>query len=182
MEIVVICSSHFNNPLESDLVPGVGTFVACLVLPLEWGILIGVGLNVIFILYHAARPKLTTELLTTQSGVEYLMITPDRCLIFPSVDYVRNLVNKQSIRQNVPVVIDASHVCRADFTTATVIDSLISDFNQRGQLLFFYNLKPSICSIFEHVSAAQFVVYYQEQQLDELLKERNYVQKRLETA
>ncbi|XP_065722018.2 sodium-independent sulfate anion transporter [Drosophila suzukii] len=167
---------------KSDLVPGVGTFVACLVLPLEWGILIGVGLNVIFILYHAARPKLTTELLTTQSGVEYSMITPDRCLIFPSVDYVRNLVNKQSIRQNVPVVIDASHVYGADFTTATVIDSLISDFNQRGQLLFFYNLKPSICSIFEQVSAAQFVVYYQEQQLDELLKERHYVQKRLETA
>ncbi|KAI8044708.1 sodium-independent sulfate anion transporter [Drosophila gunungcola] len=167
---------------KSDLVPGVGTFVACLVLPLEWGILIGVGLNVIFILYHAARPKLTTELLTTQSGVEYSMITPDRCLIFPSVDYVRNLVNKQSMRQNVPVVIDASHVYGADFTTAMVIDSLISDFNQRGQLLFFYNLKPSICSIFEQVSAAQFVVYYQEQQLDELLKERHYVQKRLETA
>lgn len=167
---------------ESDLVPGVGTFVACLVLPLEWGILIGVGLNVIFILYHAARPKLTTELLTTQAGVEYSMITPDRCLIFPSVDYVRNLVNKQSMRQNVPVVIDASHVYGADFTTATVIDSLISDFNQRGQLLFFYNLKPSICAIFEQVSAAQFVVYYQEQQLDDLLKERNYVQKRLETA
>ncbi|KAH8340585.1 hypothetical protein KR059_001670 [Drosophila kikkawai] len=167
---------------RSDLVPGVGTFVACLVLPLEWGILIGVGLNVIFILYHAARPKLTTELLTTQSGVEYSMITPDRCLIFPSVDYVRNLVNKQSMRQNLPVVIDASHVYGADFTTATVIDSLICDFKQRGQLLFFYNLKPSICAIFEQVSAAQFVVYYQEQQLDELLKERHYVQKRLETA
>ncbi|SPP80152.1 sodium-independent sulfate anion transporter [Drosophila guanche] len=167
---------------KSDLVPGVGTFVACLVLPLEWGILIGVGLNVIFILYHAARPKLSTELLTTQSGTDYMMITPDRCLIFPSVDYVRNLVNKQSMRQNVPVVIDASHVYGADFTTATVIDSLISDFNQRGQLLFFYNLKPSICAIFEQVSAAQFVVYYQEQQLDELLKERNYTQKRSETA
>ncbi|XP_001357876.3 sodium-independent sulfate anion transporter [Drosophila pseudoobscura] len=167
---------------KSDLVPGVGTFVACLVLPLEWGILIGVGLNVIFILYHAARPKLSTELLTTQSGMDYMMITPDRCLIFPSVDYVRNLVNKQSMRQNVPVVIDASHVYGADFTTATVIDSLISDFNQRGQLLFFYNLKPSICAIFEQVSAAQFVVYYQEQQLDDLLKERNYTQKRSETA
>ncbi|EDW83107.1 uncharacterized protein Dwil_GK22488 [Drosophila willistoni] len=168
---------------KSDLVPGVGTFVACLVLPLEWGILIGVALNVIFILYHAARPKLTTELLiTSHMGIEYMMITPDRCLIFPSVDYVRNLVNKQSMRQNVPVVIDASHVYGADFTTATVIDSLISDFNQRGQLLFFYNLKPSICAIFEQVSAAQFVVYYQEEQLDELLKERQYGQKRLETA
>ncbi|XP_030376002.1 sodium-independent sulfate anion transporter [Scaptodrosophila lebanonensis] len=167
---------------KSDLVPGIGTFFACLVLPLEWGILIGVGLNVIFILYHAARPKLSTELLSTQSGNEYLMITPDRCLIFPSVDYVRNLVNKHSMRQNVPVVIDASHVYGADFTAATVIESLLSDFNKREQLLFFYNLKPSICAIFEQVSATQFVVYYEEHQLDELLKKHHYEQKRLETA
>lgn len=46
---------------ESDLVPGFGTFVACLVLPLEIGILTGIGLNVLFILYHAARPKISIE-------------------------------------------------------------------------------------------------------------------------
>ncbi|XP_055902228.1 sodium-independent sulfate anion transporter [Eupeodes corollae] len=159
-----------------DLIPGLATFLACLALPLEVGILLGIGLNVIFILYHAARPKITTENLTTPGGIEYLMITPDRCLIFPSVDYVRNLVTKQSMRQNIPVVIDASHVYGADFTAATVIESLFNDFAGRGQLLFFYNLKPSVCSVFESLTPADFAVYYQEEQLDELLKERNYSQ------
>ncbi|XP_036324611.1 sodium-independent sulfate anion transporter [Rhagoletis pomonella] len=167
---------------KSDLVPGLGTFIACLVLPLEIGILIGVGLNVIFILYHAARPKITTEILTTQAGNEYLMITPDRCLIFPSVDYVRNLVTKHSMRQNVPVVIDASHIYGADFTAATVIESLLSDFAARSQLLFFYNLKPSICALFATLAPAEFIVYYQEEQLDQLLKDRNYEQKKTITV
>ncbi|KAL9893266.1 epidermal stripes and patches isoform 1-T4 [Glossina fuscipes fuscipes] len=159
---------------KTDLLPGLSTFVACLILPLEIGILVGVGINILFILYHAARPKISTEILSTSAGHEYLMITPDRCLMFPSVDYVRNLVTKQSLRSNVPVVvIDASHIFGADFTAAKVIESLLKDFAARRQLLFFYNLKPSICSIFESISAGEFVVYYQEQQLDELLKERN---------
>lgn len=174
--------SFFFLIIESDLVPGLVTFIACLVLPLEMGILIGVGLNVIFILYSAARPKLSTDILTTPGGTEYLMITPDRCIIFPSVDYVRNLVNKQSLRNNIPVVIDASHIYGADFTAATVIESLLKDFATRRQLIFFYNLKPSICALFESLSPTEFVVYYQEQQLDELLKERDYTQERLESV
>lgn len=46
-----------------DLVPGVGTFVLCLTLPIELGILTGVIVNIIFILYHAARPKFSVEML-----------------------------------------------------------------------------------------------------------------------
>lgn len=56
----------------------------------------------------------------TREGVEYLLLTPDRCLIFPSVDYVRNLVTKHSIKQAIPVVIDCSHIYGADFTAAKV--------------------------------------------------------------
>jgi len=46
---------------ELDLIPGMGTFIACLVLQLEIGILCGVGINILFILYHAARPKISVE-------------------------------------------------------------------------------------------------------------------------
>lgn len=56
---VLFC--FFVVPLESDLIPGVATFIACLFLPLEIGVLIGIGLNLISILYHAARPKLLIE-------------------------------------------------------------------------------------------------------------------------
>lgn len=49
---------------ESDLISGVATFIACLLLPLQYGILIGIGLNMVFILKHAARPKILIEKLT----------------------------------------------------------------------------------------------------------------------
>jgi len=50
-------------PTETDLIPGLGAFFACLVLPLQLGILVGIGINVVFILYQAARPKLRIETL-----------------------------------------------------------------------------------------------------------------------
>ena len=57
-----ICKySPYKIVSESDLIPGIGTFLACLVLQLELGILCGVGINILFILYHAARPKITIE-------------------------------------------------------------------------------------------------------------------------
>jgi solute carrier family 26 (sodium-independent sulfate anion transporter), member 11 len=46
---------------KTDLVPGLAAFVACLVLPLELGILVGIAINIIFILYHASRPKIHME-------------------------------------------------------------------------------------------------------------------------
>lgn len=57
---VLTSSSHVT---ELDLIPGIGTFVLCLTLPLEMGILTGVVVNIIFILYHAARPKFSVEML-----------------------------------------------------------------------------------------------------------------------
>lgn len=46
---------------KTDLIPGIAAFIACLVLPLEMGILVGIGINVVFILYHASRPKIHME-------------------------------------------------------------------------------------------------------------------------
>lgn len=143
-------------------------------MPLEIGILTGIAINMVFILYHTARPKITVERLVSPGGTEYLMITPDRCLIFPSVDYVRNLISKQAQRQRVPVVVDCSHVYGTDFTAATVVETVSRDFAAREQPLFFYNLKPSACTVFEALAPADFVVYYREEQIDELLLDRGY--------
>lgn len=100
------------------------------------------------------------------------MLTPDRCIIFPSVDYVRNLVTKHSIRRASPVVIDCSHIYGADYTAATVIEILTGDFAARDQPLIFYNLKPSVSSVFEGLSPKEFTVCYTEDELDVLLKSK----------
>ncbi|KAJ2939848.1 hypothetical protein O0L34_g18043 [Tuta absoluta] len=153
-----------------DLIPGLGTFVLCLTLPLELGILTGVIVNIIFILYHAARPKFSVEMLKSEGGVEYLIITPDRCLMFPSVDYVRRLVTKYAAGNQVPVVLECTHIYSADYTAAKSIEQLTADFHERRQPLYFYNVKPSVCSIFEAVAKPEhFVVFYEDEELDRLL-------------
>ncbi|XP_066159241.1 sodium-independent sulfate anion transporter-like isoform X1 [Euwallacea fornicatus] len=165
---------------KSDFFLAIVTFVSCLILPLEQGILVGIGINLIYILYHAARPKISVEKMMSREGTEYLLLTPDRCLIFPSTDYVRNLVTKHSIRQGIPVVIDCSHIYGADYTAATVIESLTSDFASRDQPLMFYNLKPSVSSVFEGLSPKDFVVFYDHEEVDQLLKNRSCIKKQMQ--
>lgn len=109
------------------------------------------------------------------------MLTPDRCLIFPSVDYVRRLVTKHSIRQGIPVVIDCSHIYGADYTAATVIEILTKDFATRNQLLLFYNLKPSVSSVFEGLAPTDFHVFYNESEIDELIKNNATLRKEYES-
>jgi len=156
--------------IEYHVVVPIWKTKTCLVLPLQYGILVGIGLNVLFILYHAARPKISIENQVTPEGVEYLLLTPDRCLIFPSVDYVRNLVTKNSIKQAIPVVIDCSHIYGADFTAAKVVECITQDFSIRKQPLFFYNLKRSVVAVFSGLQPKDFVVYYSEDELDNLIR------------
>lgn len=159
---------------KSDLIPGLGTFIACLVLPLEQGVFIGVAINLIFILHQAARPKINIERLKTKKGYEYLMLTPDRCLIFPSVDYVRRLVTKYSTTGKI-VVLDCSYIYGADYTAACVIQILTADFASRNQPLIFYNLKPSVSAVFEGLSPKDFIVVYNEDELENLVENKSFV-------
>jgi hypothetical protein len=72
-------------------------------------------------LAHLHNMHTRALVLQTREGTEYMMLTPDRCLIFPSVDYVRNLVTKHGTKQGMfPVVIDCSHIYGADYTAARV--------------------------------------------------------------
>lgn len=46
---------------KKDLIPTFATFVLCLVIGVELGIVIGVGINIIFLLYPSARPTIFIE-------------------------------------------------------------------------------------------------------------------------
>lgn len=67
MELDLLLFFFTSITTETDLIPGLAAFVACLVLPLQIGILVGIGINVLFILYHAARPKLRVETLVVSA-------------------------------------------------------------------------------------------------------------------
>lgn len=69
---------------------------------------------------------------------------------------MRALINKQGIKSQVPIVIDASHVYGADFTAAKVVETLLKDFDRRNQQILFFNLKPAVASVFEGVKIQVF--------------------------
>ena len=81
---------------EIDLIPAFATFLTCLFWSLEWGILVGAGIQVSLILYQAARPKVHVEhrILNGIQNSNYIYVTLDRSIIFPSVSYVRHQINK----------------------------------------------------------------------------------------
>ncbi|XP_065371266.1 sodium-independent sulfate anion transporter-like [Calliphora vicina] len=165
---------HVIKPMwrskRSDLIPGVVAFIACLVLPLEIGILIAIGVNLLFILYHSARPKVSLETIETTEGIRFLKLTPDRCLIFPSVEFVRNLILKSGAKTSLPVVVDCTYVYGADYTAAKVICSMIQDFKLRNQKIIFFNLKPSVVHIFEGLNCKLSLCYNVDCLMQELRK------------
>ncbi|XP_046393558.1 sodium-independent sulfate anion transporter-like [Ischnura elegans] len=176
--VVFMVEFHVVKPIwktkKIDLIPAVATFFSCLFIRLELGIVIGIGLNVLFLLYGSARPTVKVEKSLSSSGFEYLLVTPDRSLVFPSVEYVRNLVTKAGVKMgssSIPVVVDSRHIQGVDFTAAKGIKSLIEDFENRKQPILFYNLKPSIVEIFQELRTKDFKYCHNETELNDLLRQ-----------
>lgn len=93
--------NYFLCVSESDLIPGLGTFIACLVLQLEIGILCGVGLNIMFILYHAARPKISVEKLTV---IVHLSSSFKQLLLILNIAQKILWISSMSMQQRVLII------------------------------------------------------------------------------
>uniref|UniRef100_A0A336MDT4 CSON010425 protein n=1 Tax=Culicoides sonorensis TaxID=179676 RepID=A0A336MDT4_CULSO len=155
---------------RKDLIPMSITFISCLLLRIDLGILIGIVVNMCFILYNAARPQLYMEEKITLGGKKYLLIIPDRCIIFPSADYVRTLINKQSMYTKTPIVLDCTHCYTADYTSAKAIGTMLNDFEGRKQCLYFLNLKPSIVQVLKGADIG-FYLFYNFESLEKKIDE-----------
>ncbi|XP_075973991.1 sodium-independent sulfate anion transporter-like [Anticarsia gemmatalis] len=175
--VVFMMELHVFKPIwrtkKLDIIPAVVTFATCLMLRLELGIVIGIAVNLVFLLYASARPSVKVSTAVSGDGVEHLVAVVDRSLSFPSAEFVRRALRKAAERHAAaaPLVIDATHVQAADFTAAKGIKALIDDFHQRGQPIIFYNVKPSIAEVFRGVRPREFLHCSCRAELDRLLLE-----------
>ncbi|XP_067006365.1 sodium-independent sulfate anion transporter [Anabrus simplex] len=163
---------------RKDLIPTFATFLLCLVIGVEYGILVGVGINIVFLLYPSARPNVHVEKAMSQSGSEYLLVTPANSLYFPAVDFIRSSVGRAGIKQgysHLPVIVDCRYVLGADFTAAKGIAALIEDFNKRKQPIYFYNPHPSVVAVFKGANLEEFVHICSQEELDNILQSHHDV-------
>lgn len=101
------------------------------------------------------------------------MVMIDRSLVFPSVSHVRNIIEKAGIRRGEgkwPVVLDGSRIFTTDYTAAQGFKAMAKDFDKRGQSLIFYNLKPSVESVFQRSGGHVLTIAQSQDKLHEILR------------
>ncbi|KOX79687.1 Sodium-independent sulfate anion transporter [Melipona quadrifasciata] len=157
---------------KKDLIPMFVTFLFCLIVGVEYGILLGVGINLMFLLYPSARPTIHVDKCKTISGADYLLVTPGNSLYFPAVDFIKKSVGNAGIKQGscqVPVVVDCRYILGADFTAAKGIATLINEFNNRKQGLYFYNPRSDVIAVLKGACGEEFQYISTQDELSYLL-------------
>ncbi|RZF32772.1 hypothetical protein LSTR_LSTR009881, partial [Laodelphax striatellus] len=136
-----------------DLLPVAVTFFSCLFLGVEVGLLIGIIVDLAFLLYHSARPSISVERIVDTSG-SYWMVVPRGSLLYPAVDHVRSRIFHKTFSkteegiQTKTIVIDCSHISRIDFTAAQGLQSMLNDIkNQHMQLVLLYANREMVHSM-----------------------------------
>lgn len=114
---------------------------------MEIGILIGLIVDLLFLLFHSARPKVQIERIQSSYIDEYVKITPSSGLLFPTADYVRTEISKAIKDNDCPVVIDCSHISVIDFTGVQGIKSLINDIKKKDKYIIFHKVQPEISQL-----------------------------------
>ncbi|KAK9739693.1 STAS domain [Popillia japonica] len=164
---IIICAVIFMIEYEvvkpmwrsnrKDLIPTFATFILCLGVGVELGILIGVLINIVFLLYPSARPKLTVGTQKLTDGREYLLVTPGNSILFPSIEFMRAQIAKIAVQSpHLPVVVDCTFILSIDFTAAKGLSSMIDEFIQRKQSLYFLNPSPEFVAIFKGAGQEEF--------------------------
>ncbi|XP_011873496.1 PREDICTED: sodium-independent sulfate anion transporter-like isoform X3 [Vollenhovia emeryi] len=123
-----------------DLVPLIVTLLCCLAVGLEYGMIAGIAVNLILLLYFAARPGLLIEERIVD-GLTVLFVSPKQSLSFPAAEYLRERVMSWCDKSpaSLPVVVEGRHVLRIDATVAKNLALLLSDLAARDQKIIFWN-------------------------------------------
>ncbi|KAL5243165.1 hypothetical protein ACI65C_010575 [Semiaphis heraclei] len=136
-----------------DLIPFSTAFVSCLIFDVELGLLFGICVDLLCVLYRSARPSISIEKETNSGNVRWV-VRPSSGLLFPAVDFMRQRIIAEmssSERANKPnlIIVDCVHFDKTDFTAAQGIKSLISELKSESCQLELMNAKECVAAILE---------------------------------
>lgn len=114
-----------------DMIPYTTTFVSCIILGLEYGIILGLLVSLGILCYQMARPRISIVLRISPDSHRFLYVKPDRSIFFPSIEYTKVKLEKALDSSSTPIysslVFDGEHMFRADSTLGRVgVLSLVS--------------------------------------------------------
>jgi len=152
---------YFWKTKKLDLIPFFITFAGCLLWSLEYGILVGIAVHLIFILYPVARPKLPVEQITLERKsevespeVEVLLVKVGSDMQFPVAEYFRDVILKQCIGNDddvknertdkMAIVFDGSAVLYMDATVARNVQDMVHELEAMNWSVVMWNFRSNV--------------------------------------
>jgi sodium-independent sulfate anion transporter 11 len=97
------------------------TFVACLAVGVEVGLIIGIATSLLMLLLFSSSPMVSSTKLQLSENNEVMVMKPDRSVHFPGIDKVRNVISKKALKNpKMTIVVDCQNMISIDFTAAKV--------------------------------------------------------------
>ncbi|XP_058456096.1 sodium-independent sulfate anion transporter-like [Malaya genurostris] len=162
-----------------DIIPLVGTVIACIFLGLDYGILVGIGINCSFLLYLMAVPKIATQPRRVD-GVSVLLVKTLQDLPFASAEYLRDrIVRAVTETYATPIellVVDGSGVNFVDTTLTKNLASLESDMHSRKVGFVLWNWNRSTASALLRLNESFRTLFSNDQDISEVVKSWKVIQ------
>ncbi|XP_076235695.1 sodium-independent sulfate anion transporter [Calliopsis andreniformis] len=158
---VIICAMYYMLDFKTyamlwrakklDFLLMLVTLLFCVFLKLEWGIIIGIILNLVLLLYFSATPSIETDI--KQVGDETVIhVTPQETITFPAAENFRSNIMKLSEENHFNVVLDCKNLRRIDVTVAKNLKLLANDLQLRGQNITCVNCGDDVEPVLKTVA------------------------------
>uniref|UniRef100_A0A182JY12 STAS domain-containing protein n=1 Tax=Anopheles christyi TaxID=43041 RepID=A0A182JY12_9DIPT len=141
-----------------DMIPFLATALACLFYELDYGILVGIGINCCILLYLISSPGLSAEEMQL-AGLSVLLVKVDQSLAFSSAECLRDWILKRvDQRDNIElVVIDGQNIHFADTTVAKNFVSIEEDLRIRRMRLMLWRFESKVAFAFLRMRKELFI-------------------------
>lgn len=173
------------------MVPFVATFIGTLALGLDSGIVIGIAVNLLFVLYATSRPR--TKIIRTKiHNRNLLLVVPDQSLIFSAAENFKYRVLKHAnaitssvyaddgiTPNNVSsdtisvVIISGEYVGTIDSTVAKYLQSIAADLRAVNKVVLFWNWKRQPTGVAWRLSHELGQQFHEADTIEKLLESAN---------
>lgn len=158
---VIICAMYymldFNTyrilwrAKKTDFLIMATTLLSSIIFGLEIGILTGVTVNLMNLLYFTAKPSISIQT-SNDNGNRIVYVLPEETVSFPASENLRSKITMLSGENPCTVIFDCKNLRRIDVTVVMNMKLLSDDLHLRGHEFHFINYSELVRTVIQEVA------------------------------
>lgn len=133
---------------KTDAVAAIGTFLICVFLSVEIGLLLGILFSLVFFIRPSARPTFQIVNCKTHSGSRYIILNLDTCLHYPAVAFFCDKIMDmaRSVENDVPLIVNCERFANLDYTCIKGLEILSRRLNHERSRFWLLHVNSDVAN------------------------------------